>query len=289
MPKKQHGLGRGLDSLFPDTEDWGTNIQEIRIGDLDPNPDQPRRTFNPDTIRQLADSIHEQGVLQPLLVVPTAKGRYRIVAGERRFRAGREAGLKTLPCIVRDLDVIQQMEIALIENLQREDLNPIEAAKGMETLMQQCGYTQEKLSQRLGKSRPAVANMLRLLSLPDEVTEMVRDELLSAGHARVLAGLNNKREDQIRLAEQAVDEGMSVRQLEQAAAALKGKEPKRVKRTPKPLPAELCELQDRIRETTGLKSTLTGTVRKGRIVLQYNSRNELEHLNDLLERLHEEE
>ena len=181
MPKKiQHGLGRGLDSLFPGAEDWGVSIQEIPIGELDPNPDQPRQTFSEESIAQLSSSIRDQGVLQPLLVVPGNGGRYRIVAGERRYRAGRIAGLETLPCIVKDIDVIHQMEIALIENLQREDLNPLEAAKGIQALMQQCGYTQEKVSARLGKSRPAVANLLRMLSLPDEVTEMVRDGLLTA-------------------------------------------------------------------------------------------------------------
>ena len=155
MPKKTRGLGRGLDSLFPGTEEWGTSIQEIPVGDLDTNPDQPRQTFDDESIAQLADSIRDQGVLQPLLVVPFNGGRYRIIAGERRYRAGRMAGLETLPCIVKDIDVVRQMEIALIENLQREDLNPLEAAKGIQALMKQCGYTQEKVSTRLGKSRPA--------------------------------------------------------------------------------------------------------------------------------------
>ena len=213
MPKKTHGLGRGLDSLFAGAEDWGTSIQEIPVGELDPNPDQPRRTFSPESISQLADSIREQGVLQPLLVAPAGGGRYMIIAGERRYRAGREAGLETLPCIVKDIDVIRQREIALIENLQREDLNPIEAAKGIRALMDQCGYTQEKVSTRLGKSRPAVANMLRLLQLPDEVTEMVKDGLLTAGHARVLAGVNSKTE-QLRLAHKAVDEGLPHRRAD---------------------------------------------------------------------------
>ena len=242
MPKKTHGLGRGLDSLFAGAEDWGTSIQEIPVGELDPNPDQPRRTFSPESISQLADSIREQGVLQPLLVAPAGGGRYMIIAGERRYRAGREAGLETLPCIVKDIDVIRQREIALIENLQREDLNPIEAAKGIRALMDQCGYTQEKVSFRLGKSRPAVANMLRLLQLPDEVTEMVKDGLLTAGHARVLAGVNSSAE-QLRLAKKAVDEGLNVRQMEQLVKAL-GAKPKK-KTAPKRMPAELSELQEK--------------------------------------------
>ena len=284
MPKKTHGLGRGLDSLFAGAEDWGTSIQEIPVGELDPNPDQPRRTFSAESISQLADSIREQGVLQPLLVAPSGGGRYMIIAGERRFRAGREAGLDTLPCIVKDIDVIRQREIALIENLQREDLNPIEAARGIRALMDQCGYTQDKVSTRLGKSRPAVANMLRLLSLPDEVTEMVRDGLLSQGHARVLAGLKD-REEQLRLARKAVEEGLNVRQMEQLVKAA-GSKPKK-KPAPRRMPAELEELQEKIRLRTGLKSTLTGSIAKGRIVLQYSSREELEHLNDMLDMLGE--
>ena len=282
MAKKTHGLGRGLDSLFAGSEDGGTSIQEIPVGELDPNPDQPRRTFSEESIGQLADSIREQGVLQPLLVAPSGGGRYMIIAGERRFRAGRAAGLATLPCIVKDIDVIRQREIALIENLQREDLNPIEAARGVKALMDQCGYTQEKIGERLGKSRPAIANMIRLLQLPDEVSEMVKDGLLSAGHARVLIGIPDK-ETQLRLARKAVDEGLNVRQMEQLAKTTAGK-PKK-KAAPKQLPAELGELQDKIRRKTGLKSTLTGSIKKGRIVLQYSTREELEHLNDILDML----
>ena len=284
MAKKSHGLGRGLDSLFPGAEEWGTSIQEIPVGELDPNPDQPRQSFDQESIGQLADSIRDQGVLQPLLVVPASGGRYRIIAGERRYRASRLAGLETVPCIVKDIDVIRQMEIALIENLQREDLNPMEAARGIQALMKQCGYTQEKVSTRLGKSRPAVANLLRLLSLPEEVTEMVRDGLISAGHARVLAGIRSA-EEQIRLAKRAADEGMSVRRLEQLAAAAKEKPVK--KRRAVSLPAELGELQEKIRLKTGLKSALTGSITKGRIVLQYSSRDELERLNELLDQIQE--
>ena len=284
MAKKSHGLGRGLDSLFPGAEEWGTSIQEIPVGELDPNPDQPRQSFDQEGIAQLADSIRDQGVLQPLLVVPASGGRYRIIAGERRYRASRVAGLETVPCIVKDIDVIRQMEIALIENLQREDLNPMEAARGIQALMKQCGYTQEKVSARLGKSRPAVANLLRLLSLPEEVTEMVRDGLISAGHARVLAGIRSA-EEQIRLAKRAADEGMSVRRLEQLAAAAKEKPAK--KRRAVSLPAELGELQEKIRLKTGLKSALTGSITKGRIVLQYSSRDELERLNELLDQIQE--
>lgn len=289
MAKKTRGLGRGLEALLPDAEEaLSSGVQEISLGDIDPNPDQPRRTFSEESIAQLAQSIREQGVLQPILVTPQNGGRYRIVAGERRWRASRAAGLDKVPVIVRDLDVIQQMEIALIENLQREDLNPIEVAQGIRSLMQQCGYTQETVANRLSKSRPAVANLLRLLTLPEEVIELVRQGSLSAGHARVLAGLDDNAR-KLALAKETIEQGYSVRQLEALAAAAKA-EPEK-KPVPKPkkaaLPAELTELESRIRETMGVRATLTGTVKKGKIVLQYYSQDELEHLNDLLLRLEE--
>lgn len=278
--KKTHGLGRGLDSLLPGTDDPELTIQELDIELIDPNPEQPRRTFSKESISQLAQSIRDQGVLQPLLVVPRSGGRYRIIAGERRYRASREAGLTTVPCVIRDMDVIQQMEVALIENLQREDLNPIDAAQGIKALMQQCGYTQEKIAQRLGKSRPAVANLLRLLNLPKDVAEMVRDGRLSAGHARVLAGLGRD-EDKITLAKRVVEEDLSVRQLEQLTAVQKKqtvKKPAKIRQTE----PELKELQNRLLEKTGMKTTLTGTVNKGKIVLTYSTRDELENLFELL-------
>ncbi len=287
MPKKSHGLGRGLDALLPEeTEIAQGAVQEIAIGDIDPNPDQPRRTFPEESLVQLAQSIQEQGVLQPLLVAPGDFGRYLLVAGERRWRAARRAGLETVPCIVRSLSPAQQMEIALIENLQREDLNPLEVAQGIQSLMKEFGYTQEQVAQRLSKSRPAVANLLRLLSLPEEVMELIRQGVLTAGHARVLAGLDSA-EEQLLLASEAVEKGYSVRQLEAVAAERKkaaaAKPP--VKKQPHALSVELTELEGRIRETMGVRATLTGSEKKGRIVLQYYSREELEHLSELIGRL----
>ena len=284
MPKKTRGLARGLDALLPEMDTAAGGGQEIAIGDIDPNPDQPRRAFSEESIAQLAQSIRDQGVLMPILVTPMSGGRYRIVAGERRWRAAREAGMHTVPCIVREMDVVQQMEIALIENLQREDLNPIEVAQGINSLMKQCGYTQETVAQRLSKSRPAVANLLRLLTLPEGIIAMVRQGTLSAGHARVLAGLDNDDMKQT-LAARTVAEGWSVRQLENAAALLKqegSKLPKPAKKE-KALPAELTELESLCRETFGMRATLTGTSRKGKIVLQYYSQDELERLNELLQ------
>lgn len=280
MAKKKLGLGRGLDSLFEESENWGASIQEIPVGELDPNPDQPRKSFDDESIGLLAESIRDQGVLQPLIVVATANGRYRIVAGERRYRACRAAGLETVPCLVRDLDIVHQMEISLIENLQREDLNPIDAARGIRALMQHCGYTQDKAAARLGKSRPAVANLLRVLSLPEEITEMVRDGRLSAGHARVLAGLSDPAE-QLALGKKAAEEGLNVRQLETLAAQKKAAAGKR-KHARKETDPELLELQERLLERTGMKATVTGTPKKGRIVLQYSSLDELNRLNELL-------
>ncbi len=285
MAKKTHGLGRGLDSLFADLEETGESVREIPIGELDPNPDQPRRSFNEEGIAQLADSIRVQGILQPLLVAATGNGRYRIIAGERRYRAARQAGLETVPCLVKDIDVIRQMEIALIENLQREDLNPMEAARGVRALMDQCGYTQEKVGQRLGKSRSAVANLMRLLSLPDEVIGLVRDGMLSQGHAKALGGLED-REAMIRLARRTVNEGLTVRQLEKLVAEMKETDPaaKPSRKAPeKRLPAELEELQEKLRERIGMRSVFTGTVQKGTITLHYSTRDELERLYALLQ------
>ena len=288
MPKKTHGLARGLDSLLPEVDMMTSGGgQEIAIGDIDPNPDQPRRAFSVESIAQLAQSIREQGLLQPILVVPMNGGRYRIVAGERRWRAARMAGLDRVPCIIREMDVPTQMEIALVENLQREDLNPIEAAQGIQTLMRQCGYTQEAVAARLCKSRPAVANLLRLLTLPEDIITMVRQGTLSAGHARVLAGLESD-EMKMTLARQTITNEWSVRQLENAVALMRKSTPT-LPKTPQKvhsLPAELTELETFCRETFGVRATITGNQKKGKITLQYYSAEELEQVYELLHQLH---
>ena len=289
MAAKKKGLGRGLDALLPEADELLPNVvQEIPVGDIDPNTEQPRRSFPEEAMTQLSASVKEQGILQPLLVVEQPGGRYRIVAGERRWRAARQAGLATVPCIVRDMDMIRQMEVSLIENLQREDLNPMEEAAAIRALMQQCGYTQETVAARLSKSRPVIANLLRLLTLPKEVAQMVREGQLSAGHARVLAGLDRE-EDKIALARETLAKGYSVRQLEQLAALRReaeshGQAAHKVKNA-RPLPPELKELEGRVRETLGMRATLTGNARKGKIVLQYYSQEELERLYEVLEKL----
>lgn len=289
MAAKKKGLGRGLDALLPEADELLPNVvQEIPVGDIDPNTEQPRRSFPEEAMTQLSASVKEQGILQPLLVVEQPGGRYRIVAGERRWRAARQAGLATVPCIVRDMDMIRQMEVSLIENLQREDLNPMEEAAAIRALMQQCGYTQETVAARLSKSRPVIANLLRLLTLPKEVAQMVREGQLSAGHARVLAGLERE-EDKVALARETLAKGYSVRQLEQLAALRReaeshGQAAHKVKNA-RPLPPELKELEGRVRETLGMRATLSGNAKKGKIVLQYYSQEELERLYEVLEKL----
>ncbi len=288
MPKKTHGLGRGLDALLPEEEqDSEKGIALINIDTIDPNPEQPRKEFSKESLESLAQSIQSQGILQPILVVRNGE-RYTIVAGERRWRAAREADVREIPCIVKELDERTRMEIALVENLQREDLNPMEEAQGVRLLMDRCSLTQEDVAQRLGRSRPAVANLLRLLSLPEEIQNMVRDGRLSAGHARVLAGLED-RESQLQLAQTAIDLDYTVRQMEDAAAAMKNPvdEEKKEKKKPKELSAELAAFQTRLQETTGIRATLKGSENKGKIILQYYSREELEHLHEILERMQE--
>lgn len=278
---KRGGLGRGLDVLLPQSgELLETVVRDISIDEIDPNASQPRRDFDKEAMEQLADSIREAGVLSPILVVENGM-RYRIVAGERRYRAARLAGLETVPCIVRSMTNEQQMEAALIENLQRQDLNPIEEAAAIRSLMQECGYTQEQAARKLGKSRPAIANALRLLNLPKAVTDLVVTGDLSAGHARVLAGLDSETR-QLELAHQCVLHGYSVRKLEEMAKARPAARQTAPKREAGP---ELLALQNAMREALGLKTTLSGTETRGKITLSYNSAQELEHLYEVIGRL----
>lgn len=276
---KKNALGRGLNALLPDILQE-SQVRDIPLTDIDTNIAQPRQDFDEAALKELADSIREVGVLQPVLVVEN-KGRYRIVAGERRFRAARMAGLTAVPCIVRSFSADEQLEAALIENLQREDLNPMEEAQAIRALMDAAGYTQEQVASRLGKSRPAVANVLRLLTLPDEVQDMVRQGLLSAGHARVLAGMNNPAAQKT-LASRAVAEGLSVRALEQMSRQ-DGKK-KAIKKAALPLP-ELSAFEDRIREAVGVRARVKGNLMRGQVVLTYSSREELESIYAAFERL----
>ena len=284
MPKKM-GLGRGLDALLPGIEEQESGVREIPVSQIDRNPRQPRRAFDEEALKSLSDSIRVSGVLTPLLVVQ-AGDRYRLVAGERRLRASLMAGLQTVPCVVRDFTRQQEMEATLVENLQREDLNPIEEAEGIRALMEQCGYTQEQAAERLGKSRPAVANSLRLLTLEDEITEAVRSGSLSAGHARVLAGIHDKAE-RLALFRKAVNEHLNVRQLELLAADLAaGVKIAPQKKVPKALSLELRDMQERLRTAVGVKTvTIQGGDKRGKVILSYRNAEELDLIYEALETL----
>ena len=279
---KKSALGRGLDVLLPDDISFESHdIRNIAIADIDRNPDQPRKEFNEEALQQLADSIRESGILQPILVTEH-KGRYLIVAGERRFRAARIAGLDEIPCLVRDLSAEEQMEIALIENLQREDLNPMEEALAIRSLMHKCKYTQDKAAKRLGKSRPAVANALRLLNLPEEVQQAVASRQLSAGHARVLAGIEGENR-QLALCRKVIAEGLSVRALEKLAAMPAEMPP--VEKPVRQLPLELQDMENRLREVMGVRTLLKGSRKKGKIILQYTNADELDAIYAAMEKL----
>ena len=291
---KKMGLGRGLSAILPDVEEVVESVEaapsagavvvpadavaQIPVGDIDPNRNQPRKKFDDDALLALADSIRHSGVLSPILVARDGS-RYTIIAGERRWRAARLANLDAIPAIVREWDDVKRQEAALIENIQRENLNAIEEAQGINTLMTECALTQEAVAERLGRSRSAVANLLRLLNLPRKIQAAVVDGSLSAGHARVLAGIAD-REQQANLFAKTLQFGWSVRQLEEAA---KKSPEKKEKRKPAPLPDEYEELSERLRSATGLKVTMEGTQQKGKIVLTYSGEEELQRLWDLLE------
>ena len=217
---KNKGLGRGIDALFQDLSEIeevdikNDQVVEIPLSDLRPNPYQPRKSFDETSLQELANSIEQSGVFQPIIVRKSAVKGYELIAGERRFRASKLAGKETIPAIIREFDEEAMMQIAVLENLQREDLNPLEEAEAYEMLMKNLKLTQADVANRLGKSRPYIANYLRLLTLPKLVKEMVQDERLSMGQARTLLGL--KKKDQIlKLANRAVKENLTVRQLEQ--------------------------------------------------------------------------
>ena len=214
---KNKGLGRGIDAIFSDNsiEQTPDAATKIRISDIEPRKDQPRKTFDKEALAGLAESIAANGVLQPILVMETAEGTYSIIAGERRWRAAKMAGLSEIPAMIMEIDEVTASKIALIENLQREDLNPCEEARGYRELMKKYDLTQEQIASGIGKSRSAVANSLRLLDLPDEVLDMIADKRLSAGHGRALLGLRD-RDRILPLAERISLRNMSVRDAEAA-------------------------------------------------------------------------
>ena len=290
------GLGRGLSSLFGSYEEEEKvepkkvektekvkvvekvvekgGVVEIEIGKIDNDPNQPRENFEPSALQDLADSIKVHGVIQPIIVV--AKGdRYTIIAGERRFRASKLAGKKTIPAIVKTYTDKEIKEIALIENVQREDLNPIETARGMQALIDEYGFTQDKLAERLGKSRPVIANFLRLLNLQPEVVSMIESGKLSAGHARSLVVVNDP-EVQVKLAKMAVTKKVTVRDMEKIVKDLQNPKSKAKKQY-----VQSNELKDLIRimeNKLGTKVGVVGDDTKGRIYIDYYSQDDLDRL-----------
>ena len=288
------GLGRGLDSLLGilddekpvnntkndkklDDIDKKEGVVDINMSLIDNNPAQPRKNFDPTALQELATSIKNYGVIQPI-VVKKKGDRYLIIAGERRFRACKLAGVKTIPAVVRDYTDSQIKEIALLENIQREDLNPMETATCMQELLKDYGWTQEELSEKLGKSRPAVTNTLRLLSLCPEVQDMIRSGKLSAGHARCLVVVQDK-DVQIRLANMAITKRITVRDMEKAIKELSNPQ---VKRAVKPLSVELKDFVNSMQHTFSTKVNIKGDEKKGKIVINYYSSEDLDRIYNIL-------
>ena len=276
MTKPRRGLGMGLDALFDASsiEVEGGRLRMVPLSAIEPNKDQPRREFDEEKLQQLADSISRYGVLQPLLVRDMGNGRYQLLAGERRWRAARLAGLTELPVQLKELEDQGVLEVALIENLQREDLNPMEQAGGYRRLMEEFSLTQEEVAARVGRSRPAVANTLRLLSLPKTIQDMVQEGALSEGHGRALVGLDES--VSLPLALQACEQGLSVRQLERlaSAAAKAGREGE----SPAPEPAKdlyARQLGEALSGRLGRRVQLRPGAKKGSIEIEYYDNQDL--------------
>ena len=277
MAVKKGGLGKGLDALFMDnSSDDGKEVSTLRISDVEPNREQPRKDFDEEAMLNLAESIRTHGVLQPILVRPIDEDRYQIVAGERRWRASRMAGLTEIPAVIREMTEDEMMQLAMIENLQREDLNAIEEALGYKLLMERYEMTQDEVSKRVGKSRPAVANALRLLNLPEKTAKLVRNGDLSAGHARALLASDDEKFIN-ELAEKIIKTGMSVREVERA---LKPKKEGTKSATAKKFKFEKGELFCKEVETAlttelGRRVTVTANGEGGTLTIEFFSQQDL--------------
>lgn len=276
----KRALGKGIDALFGDmnypAEPQENMVIEIPLAQIDPNREQPRKRFDQEALQQLADSMQSVGVIQPITVYAEDGGRYVIIAGERRWRAARLAGLKTIPAMVRDLDRIRRMEVALIENLQRTDLNPVEEALGIRHLMEECGLTQEQASKRLGRSRSAIANLLRLLSLPEAIQDLLRQGQLTEGHARAIAGLPEGAMQE-ELAQEVIERGMTVRQTEEAVRRLL--EPAQERKRPERVVSEgMSVVEEAARRAFGTKVKVEGSEERGKLVIQYFNRDDLDRI-----------
>ncbi len=288
MPKRKTelGLGRGLNSLLGDP---GIQTQEsggvtLPVSQVEPGLNQPRKSFDPAALEDLAQSIRLHGILQPLTVRRLPSGYYQIIAGERRWRAAKLAGLDEVPAIIIEADDRKVMELGLIENLQREDLNPAEEARGYRVLMEEYGLTQEQVAERMGKSRPAVTNTLRLLALPQEVMALVEAGTLSAGHARALLALPSP-QLQVQAAKQVVSQQLSVRQTEALVKALQREKKARPREQRDELALYLGEAEKKLSGRLGRKVKIADRGEKGRIELEYYSAQDLEGLLDALDTL----
>lgn len=275
------GLGKGINALFPSIEASKEEaVQEISIKEVRPNPYQPRKYFEPEAIQELKESILQHGILQPIIVRKSIKG-YEIVVGERRFRAAKEAKLTKVPVVIRSLTEQQMMELALLENLQREDLTPIEEATAYQSLMVKLELTQEQLASRLGKSRPHIANHIRLLSLPKSVQELMNDGKLSMGHGRALLGL--KRKEKLKaVIDKVLQEHLNVRQLEQLIQQLNESVPRETKKDPEEKDIFLKDHESVLRERFGTSVFIKRTKNKGKIEIEFFSDDDLNRLLELL-------
>ena len=276
---KKRGLGKGLDAIFAENNEAGEGSVAVKIADIEPNRDQPRKEFDSEALSELADSIAQHGVLQPLLLRPMLSGGYRIVAGERRWRAARMAGLTEVPAVIREMTDSEEMLFALIENLQREDLTPLEEARGYRTLIEAQDLTQEEVSQAVGKSRPSVTNALRLLNLPDDIQEMLEKGEITAGHARTLLSFPNQ--EAMRLGAQKAREGASVRELEAMAKrmAQQGEAPSKAPRKNR----YFEEAQLAVGGYLNRKVKVAGNQKKGTLQIEFYGE---EDLQNLLHELH---
>ena len=279
-------MGLGLDAIFQDNDFAATQPQKeegvhtLRISQIEPNRNQPRKVFDEQALQTLADSIQKHGLIQPLLVEPLSQDRYRIIAGERRWRACRMAGIESVPAVIRTVTQQQNMEIALIENLQREDLNPIEEAKGYRALNDLYHMTQEQIAESVGKSRPAVANAMRLLSLPEQIIDFVSSGELSAGHAKALMSLGS--EDMLALANKVITEDLTVRQTEGLVKKMLSPKKEKAGFDTEVLLA-LAEMEKVASESVGNKVSIHHTPKnKGKVEIRYHSVEELEKIIDVL-------
>jgi len=283
MAQRKGGLGQGLDALFQSENDSGLSADMLKVTDLEPNRNQPRVIFDEESLQELADSIKEVGIIQPIIVRTQAGGGYQIVAGERRWRASQIAGLTEVPVIIKDLSDREMAELALIENLQREDLDAVEEAEGYRNLMNEYSMTQEQVAERVGKSRPAVANSVRLLDLPGQVLELLRNGELAAGHARALLSLPTE-DDMIRVGTLAAKKGMTVRDVEKTVKkekeAGKGKKNDRTQQTGRN--SFLDEVEIALSEALRRRVKVTGTENKGTLEVDFFS---IEELADMAQRL----